>query len=268
MIKLVTIDLDGTLFDNEKKISKENYEAIQNAKLNGAYIVIATGRPYSGVINTLKALNLTSENDYVILYNGGKIMNVGKNEVIHSTTIDGKYVKELYNHSINEKVFIHAFKENEDLITPEKNPYTLVEEKINKIDAKLFDFNKIKDDELFIKAMLVAKNEDITRITPIFKKIYEGKYSVLRSSKIFLEFLNIETNKGKALKFLANYLNIDIKDTIAIGDADNDIPMIEISGIGVAMSNAFKEVKDYADYITESNLETGVAKAINKFINN
>ncbi len=268
MNKIITIDLDGTLFDNEKKISKENKEAIINAKKNGAYVVIATGRPYNGVIETLKELGLTTTSDYVILYNGGKILNVGKNEIIHSTTIDGKIVKELYKKSIEEKVFIHAFKENEDLITNEKNPYTLVEETINKIDAKVFDFNNIKDDEKFIKAMLVDSDENITRITPLFKKIYDGKYSVLRSSKIFLEFLNIETNKGKALKFLANYLNIDIKDTMAIGDADNDIPMIEISGIGVAMSNAFKEVKDYADHITESNLESGVAKAIDKFINN
>ncbi len=268
MIKIVTIDLDGTLFDNEKKISKENKRAIKKAKENGCYIVIATGRPYNGVKDVLTELNLTTENDYVILYNGGKIMNVGKNELIYSSTIDGAYVKKLYQKSIEEKVHIHAFRENEDLITPLKNPYTLVEETINKIDAKVFDFNNIKDDEKFIKAMLVDSDENITRITPLFKKIYDGKYSVLRSSKIFLEFLNIETNKGKALKFLANYLNIDIKDTMAIGDADNDIPMIEISGIGVAMSNAFKEVKDYADHITESNLESGVAKAIDKFINN
>ena len=267
MIKLVTIDLDGTLFDNEKKISKENYNAIKKAKENGCYIVIATGRPYNGVIKTLEKLNLTSNNDYVILYNGGKIMNVGKNEVIHSTTIDGKYVKELYEYSLKENVFIHAFKENEDLITPQKNPYTLVEETINKIDASLFDFNEINDDELFIKAMLVAKDEDITRITPLFKKMYEGKYSVLRSSKIFLEFLNPLTNKGTALEFLAKYLNIDIKDTMAIGDADNDIPMIKKAGIGVAMENAFPEVLKEAKFVTKSNLESGVAFAINKYVN-
>ena len=170
MIKIVTIDLDGTLFDNEKKISKENKAAIKKAKENGCYIVIATGRPYNGVKDVLTELNLTTENDYVILYNGGKIMNVGKNELIYSSTIDGAYVKELYQKSIEEKVHIHAFRENEDLITPLKNPYTLVEETINKIDAKLFDFNEIKDEDKFIKAMLVDSDENITRITPLFKK--------------------------------------------------------------------------------------------------
>jgi Cof subfamily protein (haloacid dehalogenase superfamily) len=267
MIKLVTIDLDGTLFDNEKKISKENKDAIKKAKENGCYIVIATGRPLNGVMPTLNELGLTSENDYVILYNGGKILNVGKNEIIYSSTIDGKYVKELFLKSKEENVFIHAFRENEDLITQEKNPYTLVEETINKINADVYDFNNIKDDELFIKAMLVASNDDITRITPIFKELYNGKYSVLRSSKIFLEFLNKSTNKGEALAFLANYLNIDMKDTMAIGDADNDIPMIVKANVGVAMKNAFPEVIDKANFITKSNLESGVAFAINKYIN-
>lgn len=267
MVKLVTIDLDGTLFDNEKKVSKENKVAIKKAKENGAHIVIATGRPYNGVKDVLKELNLTSENDFVILYNGGKILNIGKNELIYSTTIDGKYVKELYEESLKEKIHIHAFKENEDLITPLKNPYTLVEETINKIDAKVEDFNLIKDEDKFIKAMLVDSDENITRVTPKYKKMYDGKYSVLRSSKIFLEFLNKETNKGLALKYLANYLNIDLKDTMAIGDADNDIPMIEIAGIGVAMKNAFDEVFNHANFITKSNLESGVAFAINKYIN-
>lgn len=266
MNKIITIDLDGTLFDNEKKISKENKEAIINAKKNGAYVVIATGRPYNGVIETLKELGLTTTSDYVILYNGGKILNVGKNEIIHSTTIDGKIVKELHKKSIEEKVFIHAFKENEDLITNEKNPYTLVEETINKINAKVFDFNNIDDNELFIKAMLVASEDNITRITPIFKELYKDEYAVLRSSKIFLEFLNLNTNKGEALKFLANYLNVDMKNTMAIGDADNDIPMIKEANFGVAMENSFKEVFKYAKFITKSNLESGVAFAINKFM--
>ncbi len=267
MIKLVTIDLDGTLFDNIKNISNENKRAIKEARKKGAYIVLATGRPFNGVKATLEELGLTSKKDYVIIYNGGKILNVGTKEVIHSSTIKGSYVKELYKKSLDENVFIHAFKENEDLITPQKNPYTLVEETINKINADVFNFNIIKDDDLFIKAMLVEKDEEITRITPKFKELYKGKYSVLRSSKIFLEFLNKNTNKGKALEFLANYLNIDMKETMAIGDADNDIPMIKKAHVGVAMENAFNEVLEVADFITKSNLNSGVAYAIDKYIN-
>ena len=263
---MITIDLDGTLFDDKKNVSKENYEAIQMAKEKGCYVVIAKGRPYDGVKELLEQLNLNTENDYVITYNGGKILNSKTKEIIFSSTIDGIFVKELYEESLKQNVDIHAFKANEELITPKHNPYTDVEANINHINDNLFDFKNILDSDLFIKAMLVSKDEDITRITPLYKEKYDGRYQVLRSAKIFLEFLNKDTNKGKALEYLANYLNIKLSETMAIGDADNDISMIKTSGVGVAMANSFKEVLDVADFVTKSNLESGVAYAIKKFV--
>ena len=266
MIKMITIDLDGTLFDNHKVISKENKEALAKAREKGCYIVLATGRPYDGVKATLDELNLNTENDYVITYNGGKILNAKTKEVIFSSTIDGIFVKELYQEALKQNVDIHAFRANEELITPKHNPYTDVEATINHITDNLFDFNDILDSDLFIKAMLVSSDENVTRITPTYKEYYDGKYQVLRSAKIFLEFLNKDTNKGKALEYLASYLNIKLSETMAIGDADNDISMIKTSGVGVAMANSFKEVLDVADFVTKSNLESGVAYAIKKYV--
>ena len=115
------------------------------------------------------------------------------------------------------------------------------------------------------KAM-VSSDENVTRIIPITKEIYGNDYSVLRSAKIFLEFLNKNTDKGQALLGLAKYLNIKVDETMAIGDAGNDIPMIKMAGIGVAMGNSFPEVKECADFITLSNLNDGVSYAINKFV--
>ena len=267
MIKLVTIDLDGTLFDDKKNISIENINAIKKARENGTYIVIATGRPLNGVINTLNTLGLNTIDDYVICYNGAKIFNVGTNETIFSSTILGSDVKILYNEAINNKLNYHAFNINDELLTIKHNPYTLVESTINKIVDQEYDFTKTLDDDKFIKAMIVDSEENINKITPIMKKKYQDKYSVVRSSKIFLEFLNKKTNKGLALLELKKYLNIKDDETMAIGDADNDIPMIKCAHIGVAMENAFKEVFTYANFITKSNEESGVAYAINKYIN-
>lgn len=266
MIKLVTIDLDGTLFDKNKNISIENLNAINLAKQKGVYIVLATGRPISGVLPTLKKLNLCSDNDYVITYNGAKVFNVKTKEVIASSTISGKTVKELYAESKRLNVNFHAFRANEELITPKHNPYTDVESKINHIEDHLFDFNKILDDDQFIKAMMVDSEENINRIIPMVNQEFKDNFSMVRSSKIFLEFLNKNTHKGHALCKLANFLNIDLKDTMAIGDAGNDIEMIKLSGIGVAMENAFADVKEIADYITTSNENDGVSNAIFKFI--
>lgn len=266
MIKLVTIDLDGTLFDKKKNISLENKKAIQQAKENGCKIVIATGRPISGVIPVLEELNLCSNEDYVIIYNGAKVFNVGTKEIIFSSTIDGKTVKKLYEESLKLGVHFHAFRKNEELITPKHNPYTDIESSINHIEDKLYDFNNINDSDEFLKAMMVDNEENITRIIPLVDKYFTMNYSMVRSSKIFLEFLNKNTHKGHALEALAQHLNIDIQDTMAIGDAGNDLPMILTAGLGVAMENAFPEIKSQANVITDSNENSGVAKAIYKYV--
>lgn len=265
MIKLIAIDLDGTLFDKEKNISDENIKAIKKAKEKNIKVVIATGRPISGVLPVLEKLNLTTNEDYVITYNGAKVFNVGTKEVISSSTILGSDVKSLYNESLRLGVNFHAFRETDELITPKHNPYTDVESKINKVPDLLFDFNKIKDEDKFIKAMMVDSDENITKIMPLVDSNFTTSFSMVRSSKIFLEFLNKKTHKGFAVIALANYLNISLDEVMAIGDAGNDIPMIEIAGVGVAMENAFKEVKEKAKFITLDNEHSGVSYAINKY---
>lgn len=262
MIKLIAIDLDGTLFDSKKNISKENKEAIKLAKEKGIKIVIATGRPVNGVLPILEELGLNDNADYVIIYNGAKVYNVGTKEIIFSSTINGKTVKALYNESLRLGVNFHAFRKNEELITPKHNPYTDVESKINNIPDNLYDFNKINDNDEFLKAMMVDSDENITKTIENINPVFSTEYSMVRSSKIFLEFLNKSTHKGHALKALANYLNISLEETMAIGDAGNDLPMIINAGIGVAMENAFPEVKAHADKITLDNEHSGVAYAI------
>lgn len=266
MIKLIAIDLDGTLFDDLKNIPEENIKAIKYAKEKGVKIVISTGRPFKGVIDVLEKLDLTSNDDYVIIYNGGKILNVGKNETIYSTTITGKTVKELYEESKILNTDIHAFRIDEELITPKHNPYTDVEARINHIEDHLYDFNNISDDELFIKCMLVSENEVLTNAMANVNEKFYTDYSMVRSSTIFLEFLNKNSDKGKAVKALAEYLNISLDEVMAIGDANNDISMIKVAGVGVAMGNAFEEVFEYANYITDTNENSGVAKAILKYV--
>ena len=266
MFKIVAIDLDGTLFDNKKNISEENKEAIKKAKELGVKIVVTTGRPLSGVMPTLKELGLTTNEDYAIIYNGAKVFNVGTNEVIFSSSMNGRDVKDLFNEAMNLKTHFHAFRMNEELITHDKNPYTDIEASINHIEDHLFDFTKLNDTDLFIKAMMVDSEENVTRVMNEVNPDFATKYSMVRSSPIFLEFLNKSTDKGKALIALAKYLNIDITDTIAIGDQGNDLPMILVAGCGIAMENASEEVKSKANFVTLDNESSGVAYAINKLI--
>jgi len=266
MIKLVTIDLDGTLFDNNKKISIENRNAIKKARELGCKIVIATGRPIAGVLPVLEELEINTIDDYVIVYNGAKVYNVSTKEIVFSSTISGQEVKELFKESKRLNSNFHAFKVDEELITDVHNPYTNVECRINKIEDKIVIFDEIADNEKFLKAMMVSDEKTLDAAMKNIQEKFKNNLTMVRSDKIFLEFLNKKSNKGLALEAIANYLNIDIKETMAIGDAGNDLPMIKIAGIGVAMANSFDYVKTEADYITLSNENNGVAYAIEKFV--
>ena len=266
MIKLVAIDLDGTLFDDEKNISEANMNAIKKAKEMGVKVVIATGRPLCGVMPTLEKLGLNTSSNYVICYNGAKVLNAKTGEAIFSRFIDGKDLKIINNEAKLFNANIHAFKDNEDLITPMHNEYTDVATRINNLTDYIADFDQINDTDRFIKIVILAGKTRLDYIEDNMNEKLFNDYSVVRSSKIFLEFLNKTVDKGEALKALAKYLNIDIKDTMGIGDAGNDLNMILSAGVGVAMDNAFDYVKNAADYVTADNLHDGVAQAFYKFI--
>lgn len=268
VIKLVTIDLDGTLFGEKfnKNISMENKEAIRKAKENGCKIVIATGRPIVGVLPVLEQLGMNTNNDYVIVYNGALVYNVGTKEIVHSSIISGADIKKIYNESIRLNANFHAFTENEDLITDVGNPYTDVECRFNEINYTITDVNEICDNDKFLKAMIVGDEATLDFAQDNIKEIFKENYTMIRSADIFLEFLNMNSDKGYAMLALAKHLNIDIKETMAIGDAGNDLLMIKLAGVGVAMANAYDYVKAEADFITLSNYEHGVAYAIKKYV--
>ncbi len=267
MIKLVTIDLDGTLLKDNKEIPQLNIDAIKEARLKGTKIVIATGRPYSGALKVLEPLGLTTKDDYVILYNGAKVINVGTGDVIYSSTIKGSDCKDLYRESIFLGTNIHAFYKNESLITPKFNCYTDIECTINRVKLNIKDFNTINNEDEFLKCMLVSEGQNIDRVIKNIPKRLSDKYSIVRSSIIYLEFLKKGTDKGEALIALRDYLGYKNDETMAIGDAGNDLGMIKNAYIGVAVKNAFDEIKKNANVVSpKTNNEAAVAWAINKYV--
>ena len=133
-------------------------------------------------------------------------------------------------------------------------------------DVNEINFDNIENDESFIKIMMIDEPEILQKaVDNLPQEVYE-KYTVVRSAPFFLEFLNKEVNKGVGVEMLAKHLGVKREEVITMGDAGNDLHMIEYAGMGIAMGNAFDEVKEAANYITDSNNEDGVAKAIEKFV--
>ncbi len=266
MYKIIAIDIDGTLLNKKKEITAINKEAIKEAQALGIKVVIATGRPYLGFQHVIKELGLDNTDTYVICFNGGIIYHLLTNEIVYKSTILGKDIKRLYKESLDLNINIHAFKSNQELIAPKQSEFTDLEKNLNKIDVTYTDFNLIDDNDEFIKVMLIDPEEIVDATIPKLDKYWKENFSVVRSAKVFLEFLNLEAQKGVALRTLANMLNVDIKDTASLGDNENDLSMIIEAGLGIAMENAVDIVKENANMITASNEDSGVGLAIKKII--
>lgn len=265
MYKLIALDMDGTLLREDKSISKETHRAIQRAKAKGVKVVLTTGRPIDGVTKALEELGLISEDDYAIAYNGALIQNTKTKAIVAQTLMSLDDIDYLYGLSDKLNVNIHALTEN-TCITPKWSKYSQVEADINDIPLKILDFNNLDKETTIVKIMFIDEPDHLSKVIEnLPQEVYE-RYTVLRSAPYFLEFLDKKVNKGYGVEILANTLGIKKEEVICVGDAGNDIHMIQFAGLGVAMGNAFPEVKEIADYVTLSNEEDGVARVIDKFI--
>lgn len=266
MTKIVAIDLDETLFTTEKTISEKNKKAIADCMANDVKVVIATGRPFQGVKPILKELDLLGKDTYLICYNGALIYDLKNEHLMYASSFPATYLKELYQESLSLGVNIHAFLENQQLITPKQSEYTDVEARLNKITYNIVDFNAICSEEKIIKMMLVDPQEILDTMIPKLNQEWYQKFSVVRSATYFLEFLHPDAQKGIALMKLAEFLKVPVNQTYAIGDAENDRSMIELAGTGIVMENGFESLKKIADFITKTNDQDGVAHAIYSLI--
>ena len=266
MYKLVAIDMDGTLLREDKTISERTKNAIVSAREKGVTVVLATGRPIQGVSRYLEELDMYTEKDYVLTYNGALIQKTKSKESVAKIGLKGEDFHYLKKLSDELGVNIHAFSEEQGLITPKNSKYTEVEADINKIQIHEINMDNISDDEVMIKIMMIDEPEILSEAMDKLPKEVYDKYTVVRSAPFFLEFLNKSVNKGVGVEMLAKHLGVNKEEVMTFGDAGNDIHMIEYAGLGVAMGNAFDEIKEAANYITDTNDNDGVAKAIEKFI--
>lgn len=268
MYKLIAIDMDGTLLTSDKKISERTKKAIKEARKKGVYVVLASGRPIDGLLKYLEELDLLSDDDYVLSYNGCLVQKSKSREVICDVTIKGEDLSYLYNLSREIGVNIHAFSKERGLITPKNSKYTQYEADQNFITLTEVSHDNIDNNEDIIKIMMIDEPEILEAGIKKLPKELSDKYSMARSAPFFLEFFNKNADKGVGVKLLAEHLNIKREEVITMGDAMNDYPMIKYAGLGVVMKNGSDELKEIADYITDTNDNDGVAKVIEKFVLN
>ncbi|AEB75202.1 Cof-type HAD-IIB family hydrolase [Clostridium botulinum] len=294
MYKLIGIDIDGTLVKNNKTLSNKTIETIEKAKKKGIKIVLVTGRPIQGLKQYTEKLGLDSDNDYGIACSGGFIQCLGNKKVIFESSLTFKEFNYLYNLTKTLNITLN-FLSRDTILTPNLNLTTQVECFLSNMSMKITDFETL-DENTFINRIVyinetddfadhlikIIKRANIKYTFPeklhgnsnlildedtLPKELFEN-FTVLKPSSETLEIQKKGINKGSSLNFLAKKLGINPNEVIAVGDSGNDIDMIKYAGLGVAMGNAFSEVKEIADYITYTNEEDGLAHVIEKFILN
>lgn len=266
--KILFTDIDGTLLDDKKEISKENRKAIEQAIEAGHYVVIATGRPLASAKTVVKKLGLTMSGCYMIAYNGAIVYDCATEQILKKEFLSFSCVKELFEKAEQKGLYVQTYKDAE-IITKQHTKELDAYRTHTKLSYQVVEdvFEVLTEEPQ--KAMLISLDEkerleEFQRENMDWQK---DKCISFFSCDEYLEYCPLNSTKGSGMEYLCDFLNIPMEQTIAAGDERNDIPMLQTAHIGVAMKNAKEEVKECADYITKkTNNESGIAEVIEKFM--
>lgn len=266
--KIIFLDLDGTLTNNEKKITKKTKEKLIEIQKQGHIIALASGRPTPGIVPVAKELELEKFGGYILAFNGGKVIDCSTNKTVFENVMDRKYVPELIRYARVHNLGLISYDLKQALVATRMDKYIFREAiVINKIPAYMTDVEKYLDFNPN-KCLCTAKPEESEFYEKDLIKRFGDKLSIYRSCDFFIEIMPKGIDKAASIEKLIGLLGIARESTIACGDGLNDLSMIKYAGVGVAMENAAKEVKEVADYITASNNDDGIVQVIDKFILN
>ena len=273
-IKMIGLDLDGTLLNDKKELTSHTREILTRAIDQGVTVLAATGRPVTGIPEVLR--NFPGMR-YALTSNGGRILDLQEDKVLYANMLSyemgaailkifGDYdtFKEIY---FDGRGFVQAdelLKVGEYLRNPAMADYIRTTRKgITSLWEKMEEMNGHEMDE--IHALFKSQDERLKAKQRIMEL---GDLSISDSMGTNLEINAPGVNKGMGLIQLGRLLGIEREEIMACGDGNNDLMMLKEVGFGVAMANGADEVKEVADYITLSNEEDGVAAAIEKFVLN
>lgn len=263
-IKLIAIDIDGTLLDDQKEIPNDNINAIKKANLENKKVVLSSGRPLSKkTISFYEQLGLLKENNYFIAYNGESIYEVVSNKTIYSNPLSYNDISKLDNYFssllIESARYVHL-DENVTVINP--NEFSLLEEVFNLKPHIVGNFLELLEMKAH-KYQIADYPDKISKLYEMLPQWIKNEYDVVITMPCYLEITKKNVCKYNSVIYLAKYLGINENEIMAIGDSMNDLSMIKNCHYGVAMGNAIEEIKDAAEIITCDNNSSGVARIIN-----
>lgn len=268
MIKLVAIDMDGTLLNSKKELLEETKQYFKDfhKKETETLLVLCTGRPETGIRPYLKDLGYLEENHYIISQNGANIYESRTGKRVMDAFLDSAAIQKWIE--LGKKHGISVMGAGVDYYYCfDQEPTEWMEFDVKLVSGKL---KRIPTKESlntdFYKILLMGDEEQLNEFETFIPQEWRDEFYVVRSQKYLVEVLTKGVNKAFGLEKLAQKLNILPSEIAAIGDAANDVEMLEYAGLAIAMGNASEEVKAISDIITDTNENNGVIKAIDQLI--
>ncbi len=261
-IKLLAVDLDDTLLNEECVVSEANKKAIREAVARGVIVTIATGRMYESAQKIAKEIGIDVP---LISYNGALVQTAVSEEVLMKRCLDEDAARAVLDLFREKGWYIQLYRDDTLYVDKATDDTRAYEARVETTAVEIGEafYENPRD---ILKMLAISDPEKIDFVEETVHASFAGKVFAPRSMPRFLEIVNAKVNKGEALRFVAEHFGVARDEVMAIGDSNNDIAMVEYAGLGVAMGNASPRVKEAADVMTKSNQEDGVAEAIKAYI--
>ncbi len=262
-IKLIVSDLDGTIVTKKYVLAPGIKDAVSAARARGVHFALCTGRMFGAAQKYADELGL---DEPIISYNGAMVQR-RNGDVIGANYLGSELVKSLLDFIDEHEWYVQLY-EDDVLYYAKKGKVTDEYERANHLRGVEVGDDGMRSHAERVPKLLVVRNSEAEADATLemLRETFAGKIAVVKSTPTFVEVVPPEVNKGEGLRVLANEYGIDMSETMAMGDAGNDVSMIKAAGVGVAMGNATDEAKAAADYVTTNVDEGGAADAIRQFV--
>ena len=265
-IKLIAMDLDGTLNNDEKRITEKTKAALMAAQEKGIRLALASARPSPGLFKERDILRLQDHGGILMSYNGGRIVDATTGNTLFETAMDLQQTKAVLRF-LETLPVTPILDDGKQFYVTDAGGYKVDYECRNN-NMVCSEVGNLADFLTFapIKILMSVQPEELPDIQQKIRDFLPEELSVVQTAPFYLEVIPKRINKGQGIRDICDALGLRTDEVISFGDAANDIPMLQTAGVGVAMGNASQAVKDEANFVTLTNNEDGIAYALEQFL--
>ncbi|GLC90489.1 Cof-type HAD-IIB family hydrolase [Lysinibacillus piscis] len=275
-IKAIVLDIDGTLLNDQKVISDKTKQALMTAQQKGIKVILASGRPTTGMHKLVKELEMDKYEGLIVSFNGACVTDCRTNEILFNQTIAIEDAKKVLEHIKQFKVkpmidkddYLYVNNVYDHILHLPTGDFNIIEYEARGGNFKLCEIDDLAAfvDFPLHKILIAGEPPYLQEVAEAMNEPFKDTLSGMFTAAVYFEFTDKGIDKAKALDSVLPSLGITAAEIISFGDGHNDRSIIEYAGIGVAMGNAVEELKALANEITLSNNEDGIAIALEKYL--